>query len=300
MIYTVTFNPALDYVVRLGSFALGAVNRAGEEQLQLGGKGINVSCVLGQLGFESVALGFTAGFTGEALEGLLARWPGVRPDFIRLPAGLTRINVKIKAGAETEINGRGPAIPPDALERLFQKLERLAAGDVLVLAGSIPAALPADVYRRVLARLAPRGVLCVVDAAGEALAQVLEHQPFLIKPNRQELEELAGRPLAGDRALADAARRLQEQGARNVLVSLAGEGALLLDEGGGVHRQPAFSGRVKNSVGAGDSMVAGFVAGWLEKGDGAWALRLGAACGGATAFSDTLATRAQIDALLGR
>ena len=299
MIYTVTFNPALDYVVRLPAFEPGEVNRTGSEDIQPGGKGINVSCVLGQLGVQSVALGFVAGFTGAALEEGLAR-RGVRTDFIRLPEGLTRINVKIKASGETEINGRGPAIPAGALEELFRKLERLAAGDVLVLAGSIPASLPSDIYQRILARLAPKGVLCAVDATGELLVKVLPYRPFLIKPNGHELGEIFGRTLSTDGEIAECARLLQQKGARNVLVSMAGDGALLLDEGGSVHRLEAFKGKVKNSVGAGDSMVAGFIAGWLEKGDYAWALRLGSACGSATAFSDALATRAEIEALLQR
>lgn len=299
MIYTVTFNPALDYVVRLPAFEPGAVNRTESEDIQLGGKGINVSCVLGQLGFKSVALGFVAGFTGEAVEAGLAR-RGVNADFIRLPEGLTRINVKIKASVETEINGQGPAIPAEALEELFQKLDRLAAGDVLVLAGSIPASLPSDIYQRILERLAPKGVLCAVDATGELLVKVLPYKPFLIKPNNHELGEIFGRTLSTDEEIVECARLLQQKGARNVLVSMAGDGALLLDEGGNVHRLEAFKGKVKNSVGAGDSMVAGFVAGWLEKGDYAWALRLGSACGSATAFSDTLATRTEIESLLQR
>lgn len=299
MIYTVTFNPALDYVVRLPAFEPGAVNRTESEDIQLGGKGINVSCVLGQLGFKSVALGFVAGFTGEAVEAGLAR-RGVNADFIRLPEGLTRINVKIKASVETEINGQGPAIPAGALEELFRKLERLAAGDVLVLAGSIPASLPSDIYQRILARLAPKGVLCAVDATGELLVKVLPYKPFLIKPNNHELGEIFGRTLSTDEEIVECARLLQQKGARNVLVSMAGDGALLLDEGGNVHRLEAFKGKVKNSVGAGDSMVAGFVAGWLEKGDYAWALRLGSACGSSTAFSDTLATRTEIESLLNR
>lgn len=299
MIYTVTFNPALDYVVRLPELAPGGVNRTDSEDIQLGGKGINVSCVLGQLGFESVALGFVAGFTGEAVEAGLAR-RGVKSDFIRLPEGLTRINVKIKAGAETEINGRGPAIPAEALEELFHKLDALTAGDVLVLAGSIPASLPSDVYQRILERLAPKGVLCAVDATGELLVKVLPYKPFLIKPNNHELGEIFGRTLHTEAEIVECARLLQDRGARNVLVSMAGDGALLLDEEGGVHRLEAFKGKVKNSVGAGDSMVAGFLAGWLEKGDWAWALRLGSACGSATAFSDALATRAEIESLLSR
>ena len=221
-------------------------------------------------------------------------------DFIRLNEGLTRINVKIKASAETEINGQGPHIPAQALEELFHKLERLTAGDVLVLAGSIPSSLPSDVYQRILEKLAPKGVLCAVDATGELLVKVLPYKPFLIKPNNHELGEIFGRTLHTDAEIVECARLLQQKGARNVLVSMAGDGALLLDEGGSVHRLEAFKGKVKNSVGAGDSMVAGFIAGWLEKGDYAWALRLGSACGSATAFSDALATRAEIEALLQR
>ena len=243
MIYTVTFNPALDYVVRLPAFEPGAVNRTESEDIQLGGKGINVSCVLGQLGFKSVALGFVAGFTGEAVQAGLAR-RGVSADFIRLPEGLTRINVKIKASVETEINGRGPAIPAGALEELFRKLERLAAGDVLVLAGSIPASLPSDISQRILARLAPKGVLCAVDATGELLVKVLPYRPFLIKPNNHELGEIFGRTLSTDEEIVECARLLQQKGARNVLVSMAGDGALLLDEGGNVHRLEAFKGKV--------------------------------------------------------
>ena len=299
MIYTVTFNPALDYVVRLSDLVPGDVNRTDSEDIQLGGKGINVSCVLGQLGFESVALGFVAGFTGDAVETGLAR-RGVTTDFINLPGGLTRINVKILASAETEINGRGPDIPADALRQLFKKLDALGAGDVLVLAGSIPASLPSDIYQRILEQLAPKGVLCAVDATGQLLVKVLPYRPFLVKPNNHELGEIFGRTLSTDDEIADCARLLQQKGARNVLVSMAGDGALLLDETGGVHRLEAFRGKVKNSVGAGDSMLAGFVAGWLEKGAYDWALRLGSACGSATAFSDTLATRAEIDALLRR
>ena len=243
MIYTVTFNPALDYVVRLSDLVPGDVNRTDSEDIQLGGKGINVSCVLGQLGFESVALGFVAGFTGDAVETGLAR-RGVTTDFIHLPGGLTRINVKIKASAETEINGRGPDIPADALRQLFKKLDALGAGDVLVLAGSIPASLPSDIYQRILEQLAPKGVLCAVDATGQLLVKVLPYRPFLVKPNNHELGEIFGRTLSTDDEIADCARLLQQKGARNVLVSMAGDGALLLDETGGVHRLEAFRGKV--------------------------------------------------------
>lgn len=298
MIYTVTFNPAIDYVVRLDApLQTGMVNRAAGEDCVLGGKGINVSGVLAQLGCPSVALGFVAGETGAWLErGLAAQ--GLQTDFIHLQQGMTRINVKIKAGQETELNGAGPAIPPQAMEALYARLDALQAGDVLVLAGSIPASLPADTYEKILARLQGRGVRTVVDAAGPLLAKVLPYGPFLIKPNHHELAELAGRELHGDGEIEAAARKLQTRGARNVLVSMAGDGALLLDETGAVHRMGAPKGRVVNSVGAGDSMLAGFVAGYLQSGSYGNALRLGTACGSATAFSLGLATRPDIDRLL--
>lgn len=298
MIYTVTFNPAIDYVVRLDTpLKVGAVNRAAGEDCVLGGKGINVSGVLAQLGCESTALGFVAGETGAWLErGLAAQ--GIRTDFVRLKEGMTRINVKIKAQAETELNGAGPAIPEQAKRELEQKLDALQAGDILVLAGSIPASLAQDTYERLLARLEGRGVLAVVDATRDLLVNVLQYHPFLIKPNNHELSEIVGRTLTTPDEIADAARALQQKGARNVLVSMAGDGALLLTEMGEVHRIGVPKGKVVNSVGAGDSMVAGFVAGWMQTKDYAYALRLGTACGSATAFSLGLATREKIETLL--
>ncbi len=297
MVYTVTFNPALDYIVRVRDFRTGETNRTESDELQWGGKGINVSTVLRNLGVENAALGFLAGFTGRALDQGL-RDAGIRTDFIWLEEGLTRVNVKIKADQETEINGAGPAIPAAALEELFAKLDRLQSGDVLVLAGSIPASLPDDIYQRILARLANREILTAVDATGRLLRAVLPYHPFLIKPNRAELGELFGRALNGDAEIEDCARRLQTEGARNVLVSMAGDGSLLLDETGSVHRLGVPAGTVCNSVGAGDSMVAGFLAGWLEHGDYTLAHRLGTAAGAATAFSERLAEKAQVLALL--
>lgn len=298
MIYTVTFNPAIDYVVRLDTpLEVGAVNRAAGEDCVLGGKGINVSGVLAQLGCESTALGFVAGETGAWLErGLAAQ--GIRTDFVHLKQGMTRINVKIKAQAETELNGAGPAIPEQAQRELEQKLDALQAGDILVLAGSIPASLAQDTYERLLARLEGRGVLAVVDATRDLLVNVLRYHPFLIKPNNHELSEIAGRRLTTPDEIADAARTLQQKGARNVLVSMAGDGALLLTETGEVYRIGVPKGKVVNSVGAGDSMVAGFVAGWMQTKDYAYALRLGTACGSATAFSLGLATKEKIETLL--
>ena len=298
MIYTVTFNPAIDYVVRLDApLEVGEVNRAKGEDCVLGGKGINVSGVLAELGCKSVALGFVAGETGAWLErGLAAQ--GIDTDFIHLEAGMTRINVKIKAGQETELNGAGPNIPEQAMEALEAKLDALQEGDILILAGSIPTSLSQTTYERLLARLEGKGVRAVVDATRDLLGNVLPYHPFLIKPNNHELGEIVGRVLHTDAEIVAAAKTLQEKGARNVLVSMAGDGALLLDEQGEVHRIGTPKGKVVNSVGAGDSMVAGFVAGYLQTGDYETALRLGTACGSATAFSLGLAKKAEIEKLL--
>lgn len=297
MIYTVTFNPAIDYVVQLEALKTGAVNRASGEAYQFGGKGINVSGVLAELECPSTALGFVAGATGAWLEQGLAA-AGLRTNFIHLPEGMTRINVKLKAGEETEVNGLGPAIPGTAMAALEAQLDALGAEDVLVLAGSIPASLPQDTYQRLLARLDGRGVRVVVDATRDLLVNVLAYHPFLIKPNNHELGEIFGTILRTDEEIVHAARRLQERGARNVLVSMAGDGALLLDENGEVHRIGTPKGTVVNSVGAGDSMVAGFVAGYQQTGSYGYALRLGTACGSATAFSLGLASREKIDELM--
>lgn len=297
MIYTVTFNPAIDYVVHTGGLVLGSVNRASSESMFFGGKGINVSIVLAELGVRSIALGFTAGFTGEAIENGV-RAMGIETDFIRLPEGNSRINVKIKFGEETELNGQGPDIDTASLEKLFARLDGLSEGDTLILAGSIPKSLPPDVYEWILKRLSGREIRTVVDASGELLMNVLKYRPFLIKPNDQELGELFGVKIESKEDVVLYGSKLRELGARNVLVSMAGEGAVLLDENGGVHKSAACCGTVRNSVGAGDSMLAGFVSG-LENGFD-YALRLGTACGGATAFSDGLASRDQIDELLGQ
>lgn len=297
MVYTVTLNPALDYVIHIEDFQTGEINRTQREEIQFGGKGINVSTVLTRLGVENTALGFLAGFTGQVLaEGL--RKNGIQTDFIWLTEGLTRINVKIKAGEETELNGRGPVIPSATLDELFQKLDRLQSGDVLDLSGSIPASLPDDIYQQILRQLEGRGILTVVDAAGELLCAALSYRPFLIKPNHHELGEIFGQTPVTDQELTACAKKLQKQGARNVLVSMAGEGSLLLDETGACHRLGVPRGTVRNSVGAGDSMVAGFLAGWLKTGDYETAHRMGAAAGSATAFSDGLATEAKVLALL--
>ena len=298
MIYTVTFNPAIDYVVRLDApLEVGEVNRACGEDCVLGGKGINVSGVLAQLDCPSVALGFVAGETGAWLERGLEK-QGLETDFVHLEQGMTRINVKIKAGQETELNGAGPDIPESAMQQLEEQLDALNENDILILAGSIPRSLPQDTYERLLARLQGKGVRAVVDATRDLLVNVLQYRPFLIKPNDHELGEIVGRELKTDAEIIAAARTLQEKGARNVLVSMAGDGALLVDENGKVHRIGCPKGKVVNSVGAGDSMVAGFVAGWMQTGSYDMALRLGTACGSATAFSLGLATREKIEELL--
>lgn len=295
MIYTVTFNPALDYVVRLPYLSQGETNRSQEEALYFGGKGVNVSLVLKELGVENTALGFIAGFTGDALAAGLEK-RGIKTDFYRLPEGLTRINIKLKAEEETEINASGPLIPREAQDALMEKLFSLKEGDFLVLAGSIPASMPKDIYARILRSLEGRGIRCVVDATGALLLETLLYRPFLIKPNLRELEELCGRALNGSAEIAMAARELQQKGAVNVLVSRGGEGALLLTEQGEIFEMSAVGGKPINTVGAGDSMVAGFLAGFSKGYE--YALKLGSAAGGATASSADLATAEKIKELM--
>ncbi|MBP0962535.1 MAG: 1-phosphofructokinase [Oscillospiraceae bacterium] len=296
MIYTVTFNPAIDYVVMTDTIRPGEVNRANEERMYFGGKGINVSIVLNELGIKSRALGFVAGFTGEAIEnGLVSQ--GIETGFVRMKNGFSRINVKIKSDEETELNGRGPDIPDDAVAELFERLEMIKDGDTLVLAGSIPPSLPSDIYEKILAHLEGRKIRTVVDATKDLLLNVLKYHPFLVKPNNHELGEMFGVKLETVEQIAEYAGKLRDMGARNVLVSMAGDGALLLDENGKIHTCGVCKGTVKNSVGAGDSMVAGFIAG-SENGDYEYALKLGTACGGATAFSEGLAKKDDIFRLL--
>lgn len=296
MVYTVTFNPAIDYVVHTGEMKLGATNRSEGEEMYFGGKGINVSIVLRELGINSKALGFTAGFTGEAIEKGLADM-GIDTDFVRLDKGNSRINVKIRSTEETELNGQGPDISDKAIAVLFEKLDKLSDGDSLILAGSVPSTLPSDIYERILERLSHKKIRVIVDATKALLLNVLKYKPFLIKPNDHELGEMFGVELKTDEEIEKYARKLQEMGAVNVLISMAGDGAMLIDEFGKKHRCGVCRGTVKNSVGAGDSMVAGFTAGLLN-GDYEYALKLGTAAGGATAFSDGLATKKKIAELL--
>lgn len=296
MIYTVTFNPAIDYIVHTGTMQVGQVNRSQGEELYFGGKGINVSFVLHELGLPSKALGFVAGFTGAAIEAGIQE-QGIATDFVHLDSGFSRINVKIKSGEETELNGQGPNISEAAVAELFEKLNQLQDGDVLILAGSIPNTMPADSYEKILAHLSDKNIKVVVDATKDLLLKVLPYHPFLIKPNNHELGELFGVTLHSIEEIATYAKKLQEMGAQNVLISMAGDGALLIDETGKQHVCGVCKGTVKNSVGAGDSMVAGFVAGSMH-GDYEAALKLGTAAGGATAFSQGLAQRAEIERLL--
>ena len=296
MIYTVTFNPAIDYIVHTGTMQVGQVNRSQGEELYFGGKGINVSFVLHELGLPSKALVFVAGFTGAAIEAGIQE-QGIATDFVHLDSGFSRINVKIKSGEETELNGQGPNISEAAVAELFEKLNQLQDGDVLILAGSIPNTMPADSYEKILAHLSDKNIKVVVDATKDLLLKVLPYHPFLIKPNNHELGELFGVTLHSIEEIATYAKKLQEMGAQNVLISMAGDGALLIDETGKQHVCGVCKGTVKNSVGAGDSMVAGFVAGSMH-GDYEAALKLGTAAGGATAFSEGLAQRAEIERLL--
>lgn len=297
MIYTITFNPALDYIVSVNDFKMGQTNRTDSELMLAGGKGINVSLVLKNLGQENTALGFIAGFTGEEIRrGLELR--GCQTEFIMLPKGISRINVKLKNIEGTEINGRGPEIDKESLDKLITGLVKLKEGDVLVLAGSVPSSVPASVYRDICKQTADRGITVVVDATGELLLNVLELNPFLIKPNIHELGEIFDVNLKTAADVIPYAKKLQERGARNVLVSMAGEGAVLVAETGPVLMGPAPEGKPVNSVGAGDSMVAGFLAGWLETGDYKEALKMGVAAGSASAFSEQLATKEEVERLL--
>lgn len=296
MIYTVTFNPSLDYIVSIDDFKLGKTNRTMEEMMLPGGKGLNVSTVLHNLGIENTALGFTAGFVGEELK-RLAKETGYHCDFIDVKNGVSRINVKLKDFDGTEINGMGPVIDEEALEKLWNKLEKLKKGDILVLAGSIPSGMSKNIYSEILKKLSGRGIGFVVDATKELLLNVLPYEPFLIKPNNHELGEIFGVTLTTKDEVVPYAKKLQEMGARNVLVSMAGEGAVLVDEDEVVHKLDAPKGTLVNAVGAGDSMVAGFLAGWEAECDYAHAFKMAVAAGSASAYSELLATREEINIL---
>ncbi len=289
MIYTVTCNPSLDYIVTVKDFEPGRTNRTESERILPGGKGINVSIMLRNLGIESTALGFTAGFTGAQIQSRIEQM-GIRTEFIEAAEGFSRINLKIKNMEGTEINGRGPQIGEEKFQKLMGLLRKLGSGDYLVLAGSIPSSLPDTMYRDIIRELKPRGVRVIVDAEKDLLTNVLEYQPFLIKPNNHELGEIFGTTLMTREEAVPYARELRRRGAENVLVSMAGEGAVLAAADGNVYSAPAPRGTLINGVGAGDSMVAGFLAGWMEKKDCRHAFLMGLAAGSASAFSEDLAT----------
>lgn len=295
MIYTITFNPAVDYIIHIDEIKTGSVNRTKAEEIHFGGKGINVSLVLAELGIQSKALGFVAGFTGEAIEKSLAE-NGIFTDFVCLDSGFSRINIKIKSAEETEINGQGAEIPTEKTAEFFRKLDTVQDGDTVVLAGSIPPSMPSGIYEKILEYLSNKKIRAVVDATGDLLLNVLKYRPFLVKPNNFELGEIFGAEIKTTDDVIRYARKLKEMGAVNVLVSRAENGAVLLDEKGETHICGVCRGEVKNSVGAGDSMVAGFIAG-CEK-DYEYALKLGTATGGATAFSENLAKKDDIFRLL--
>ena len=293
MIYTVTFNPSLDYIVSVNDFQLGLTNRTDSELILPGGKGINVSTILMNLGIDSTAFGFAAGFTGEEIIREVEAM-GIRSDFIKIDSGISRINLKLKNIDGTEINGSGPEISEEKIEELLRKLDILGEGDILVLAGSIPASMPADMYSTIIERLQHKNVTFIVDATKDLLINVLKYKPFLIKPNNHELGELFDVKLTTREEVIPYGKKLQKQGARNVLISMAGEGAVLVAEDGSVYEAPAPKGTLVNAVGAGDSMVAGFTAGWIEKKDYRHAFYMGVSAGSASAFSEYLATKEEI------
>lgn len=297
MIYTLSFNPAIDYCVKPENLILGEINACDWNHAYPGGKGINVSRVMKQLGVDSTALGFIAGFTGEAVRRALHDM-NIQTDFIELPAGMTRINIKIRCKTETDINCTGPQIDAGSLQKLYKKLSALQNGDTLVLAGSLPTGLPDTMYEMILEHLHGKSITVAADTTGKKLLAILKYHPFLIKPNHRELGDLFGCTAETTEEILTLAHRLQFMGARNVLVSRADKGAVLLTETGQTHHAPIFQGKALNTVGAGDSMLAGFLCGYLQTCDMVYALRLGAAAGAATAFSDDLADRTAINRLL--
>lgn len=293
MIYTVTLNPSLDYVVDVDDFELGRTNRAISERLYAGGKGINVSFVLKNLGFESTALGFSAGFTGEEIKKQIQE-RGITENLITVLNGQSRINIKLRGQQETEINGMGPDIEKEHIQQLLKKLSVLSPGDYLILAGSVPMKINDTIYYDILKTLDKKGIKAVVDTTGDLLLNVLKYHPFLIKPNIHELSELFSTEIKTKEEVVQYGLKLQDMGAQNVIVSMAGDGAVFICENGEIYKSEAPKGVVKNSVGAGDSMVAGFLAGFCETKDFAKAFKMGVCTGSASAFSEDLATKEQV------
>ena len=299
MINTITLNPSLDYIVKVDNFKVDSLNRSNDEEVYAGGKGINVSIVLNNLGIDNTALGYIAGFTGNEIERQVKNH-GVDCDFIKLKNGISRINVKLKSDGETEINGAGPQITNDDLNKLYEKLSDLKEGDYLILSGSIPNSVPDDIYQNIMEKLLEKKVEFIVDATKDLLLKVLKYEPFLIKPNHHELAEMFNVELKNDEDIITYGKKLQEMGAKNVLISMAGDGAILLSENGETIKREVPKGILKNSVGAGDSMVAGFLAGYLKNNDIKEAVKMGIATGSASAFSDELATKEEVEKLLSK
>lgn len=299
MIYTITLNPSIDYIVHLDSFINGITNRTTGEEYYIGGKGINVSCILSELGIPSTALGFIAGFTGDEIEREI-KAKGIDADFIMLKKGISRINIKLKTSEESEINCQGPDISSDEFDLLLQKTDMISDGDTLILAGSIPSTLSGDAYEKILKKLEGKNIRIVVDATKKLLVDSLKYKPFLIKPNKQELSEIFDTEVTYESDIEIYARKLQNMGAKNVIVSLGGDGAILIDEFGDKHRIGVIKGQALNTVGSGDSMVAGFIAGYEQTKSYSYAFTLGTACGNATAFSKGLAAKGKIDEILNK
>lgn len=299
MINTITLNPSLDYIVKVNNFEADKLNRSESEQIYAGGKGINVSIVLKNLGVDNTALGYVAGFTGDEILRQIKEH-GVDCDFVKLNNGLSRINVKLKSDGETEINGSGPDISEEDLKSLYGKIAHLGKGDFLILSGSIPNSIPDDIYENIMKTLLDSGVEFIVDATKDLLLKVLKYRPFLIKPNHHELAEMFNVEIKGDEDIIKYGKKLQEMGAKNVLISMAGDGAILLPENGEPVKRDVPKGVLKNSVGAGDSMVAGFLAGYLKNHDIKEAFKMGVATGSASAFSEELATEEQVNELLAK
>lgn len=299
MIYTVTFNPSLDYIVSVKDFRPGMTNRTSSELMLAGGKGINVSIVLGNLGIKSTALGFIAGFTGDEIVRRLHN-SGINSEFIKINDGISRINIKLKSIDGTEINGQGPHIDSSHIEQLMNRLRRLESGDILVLAGSIPAGISDNIYKDIMDMLKDKGVQIVVDATSRLLTNVLEYKPFFIKPNQHELGDIFNVTLNTQEEVIPYALELKKMGAVNVCVSMGGKGAILVADDGNVYKAKAPDGILKNSVGAGDSLVAGFLSGWIEKKDYEYAFRKGVATGSASAFSERLATVGEVNMLINK
>lgn len=297
MIYTITFNPALDYISQVENFEIGKINRTKTEKILPGGKGLNVSTVLKNLGLGSTALGFIADFTGKELKRKIEEH-GIETDFVEVKNGMTRINVKISSNEETALNGNGPEISEEELQQLLDKIDKIKKGDIVILAGNVPKCIKNNIYEIICLKLEKNGVTFIVDSTRELLINVLKYKPFLIKPNKDELQETFNVKINTNEEIVEYAKKLQEMGAQNVLISLGGDGAILITKEGKQYYKQAPKGQVVNTVGAGDSMVAGFIVGYLESGDYEQALKMGIATGSASTFSMNLATKEEVEILL--